>query len=43
MPISVARHREGLRRIESIWRNPAAVEAWKRARAQPSLFEGLDR
>ncbi len=43
MPISAARYREGLRRIESIWRNPAAMEAWERARAQPSLFEGLDR
>jgi len=39
VPISAARHREGLRRVESLWRNPAAVAAWERARVQPSLFE----
>jgi len=38
VPISAARHREGLRRVESLWRNPAAVAAWERARAQPPLF-----
>jgi len=38
VPISAARHREGLRRVESVWRNPAAVAAWERAQAQPSLF-----
>jgi DNA adenine methylase len=42
VPISAARHREGLRRVESLWRNPAAVAAWERARAQPSLFDGCD-
>ncbi len=40
VPISAARHREGLRRVESLWRNPAAVAAWERARVQPSLFDG---
>ncbi len=43
VPISAARHREGLRRVESLWRNPAAVAAWERARCQPSLFEGIDQ
>jgi len=38
VPISAARHRAGLRRVESLWRNPAAVAAWERARCQPSLF-----
>ncbi len=38
VPISAARHREGLRRVESLWRNPAAVAAWERARCQPALF-----
>jgi len=42
VPISAARHREGLRRVESLWRNPAAVAAWERARVQPSLFDGFD-
>jgi len=38
-PISAARHREGLRRVESLWRSPAAVAAWERARYhQPALF-----
>ncbi len=43
VPISAARHREGLRRVESVWRNKAAVAAWERAHAQPSLFEGIGR
>jgi len=38
VPISAARHREGLRRVESLWRNPAAVAACERARYQPALF-----
>ncbi len=38
VPISAARHREGLRRVESLWRNPAAVAAWECARCQPALF-----
>jgi len=38
VPISAARHREGLRRVESLWRNPAAVAAWEHARCQPPLF-----
>ncbi len=38
VPISAARHREGLRRVESLWRNPTAVAAWERARCQPALF-----
>ena len=42
VPISAARHREGLRRVESLWRNPAAVAAWERARVQPSLFDGME-
>ena len=39
VPISAARHREGLRRVESLWRNPAAVAAWERAQAQQPLFD----
>jgi hypothetical protein len=42
VPISAARCREGLRRVESLWRNPAAVAAWERTRAQPALFADLD-
>jgi len=42
VPISAARHREGLRSVESLWRNPAAVAAWERARVQLSLFDGCD-
>jgi len=36
VPISAARQREGLRSVESLWRNPAALEAC--ARLQPRLF-----
>ena len=39
VPISAARYREGLRRVESLWRNPAAVRAWESARVQPRLFD----
>ncbi len=42
VPISAARHREGLRRVESVWRNPAALEACARARLQPRLFAAND-
>lgn len=42
VPISAARRREGLRRVESLWRNPATVEAWERARAQLPLFGRAD-
>ena len=42
VPISAARQRAGLRSVESLWRNPAAVAAWERARVQPSLFDGCD-
>ncbi len=38
VPISTARQREGLRSVESLWRNPAALEACARARLQPRLF-----
>ncbi len=38
VPISAARQRVGLRCIESVWRNPAALEACARARLQPRLF-----
>ncbi len=38
VPISAARQRVGLRRIESVWRNPAALEACERTRLQPRLF-----
>jgi len=38
VPISAARQRVGLRCIESIWRNPAALDACARARLQPRLF-----
>ncbi len=38
VPISAARQREGLRSVESLWRNPAALEACARARLQPRLF-----
>ncbi len=37
-PISAARKRVGLRCIESVWRNPAALEACARTRLQPQLF-----
>jgi len=42
VPISAARQRAGLRSVESLWRNPAAVAAWERARVQLSLFDGCD-
>ncbi len=42
VPISAARQRVGLRCIESVWRNPAALEACARARLQPRLFAADD-
>jgi len=42
VPISAARQRVGLRCIESVWRNPAALEACARARLQPQLFADDD-
>jgi DNA adenine methylase len=39
VPLSVARDREGARRTESLWSNPAAIAA----RRQPSLFGQEDR
>jgi len=41
-PISAARQRVGLRSVESIWRNPATVAAWERARSQLPLFERIE-
>ncbi len=42
VPISAARQRVGLRRIESVWRKPAALEACECARLQPRLFAADD-
>jgi len=36
--LSSPRQRTGVRRVESIWRNPSAVAAWIEARAQQPLF-----
>ncbi len=36
--LNAARKREGQRRHECVWRNPAAVAAWTAARAQQPLF-----
>jgi len=38
--IAAARQRTGMRRVESVWRNPAAVRAWEAHRGP--LFAGLD-
>jgi len=36
--LSSPRQRTGVRRVESIWRNPSAVAAWMQARQQQPLF-----
>jgi len=40
--LNVARHRIGARRTESVWRNPAAMAAWRAAMAQQPLFRDRD-
>lgn len=38
VPVSAARLQASMRRTESVWRNPAAVAAWRTARMQQPLF-----